>query len=775
MTDLPLQPIAEVIWDDKYRLKSEGAPPEATIADTHNRVVEAVYKYDTNLAARGLAKAALNSTCLLPAGRITAGAGTGKHVTLINCYVINVIADSMRDENGFPGIMNSLQNCALTMQMGGGTGQDFTPLRPRGANVKKIGAESSGPIAFMNMWNEMCLTIMSAGFRRGAMMATLRIDHPDIWNPNHLERGPENQLLYPSFISAKQEKGKLTNFNMSILVTDAFMQAVADDAMWEFGHRVRPANNSHLRVKQVNGEDWFVYREIKARELWDIILKSTYEFAEPGVIFIDRINQWNNLWYCEDIQCTNPCGEQPLPPYGQCCLGHVNLAAMVDDPFTSRAQINYVRLATTVKIGVRFLDNVLDVTHYPLPEQEKEAKSKRRIGLGITGLGNMLQMLGIRYGTAKAIVTTAKVMEAFRDNAYHASIELAKERGPFPLFDAEKFLKGKFIKKLPKALQKEIKLHGIRNGVLMSIAPVGTGSLFIDNVSGGGEPTFGWEYYRKVLQPNGTYKEYKIEDHGWRVYKHVNKLDVEAKDHKMPDYMVTALELDVASHVQMQAICQKYIDASISKTINCPADMTFEDFKEVYKLAWDTGCKGCTTYRPSGVRGAVLSMESQEKKKIVVDTTAPARESVLEGKTYKLKWPNVDHAHYVTINDHQGRPFEIFINSKDVEHDEYLKALTRMMSAVFRNVPGDLSFVHEELMQIHSPKGGAFINGEYVPGFIAYLGRVIADHVSPRKRKEDISVQLKENGALCPKCSRYTLIKKEGCSSCPNCGFEKCG
>lgn len=776
MNDLPLQPIAQQIWDDKYRLKRpDGTSDEANIADTNARVVRGVYAKDDNKAQRNLAEAAMNGRCFLPAGRISAGAGTGKNVTLINCYVINTIGDSMRDEDGKPGIMSSLANSAYTMQMGGGTGQDFSPLRPRGALVKKLGAESSGPISFMDMWHAMCGTIMSAGFRRGAMMATLRIDHPDIWNPKHFERDHDGRLIYPSFISAKQEKGRLTNFNLSILVTNEFMKALEADDIWDLGHEVPPAKGDHVGVRLRDDKHWYVYRQIKARDLWDIILKSTYEYAEPGVIFIDRINAMNNLWYCETISCTNPCGEQPLPPYGQCDLGHVNLEAMVDEPFTPKASINWDRLETTVRIGVRFLDNVLDVTNYPLEEQKQEALSKRRIGLGITGLGNMLQMLGLRYGSPEAIKRTDAVMAAFRDFAYRASIQLAKERGPFPLFKAKDFMLSMFVKELPNDIREDIKQFGIRNGVLTSIAPVGTGSLWIDNVSGGLEPTFGWEYFRKVLQPNGTYKEYKVEDHGWRVYKNVRVLPDDAKPENLPDYMVTALELSVEDHVKMQAVCQRYIDASISKTNNCPADMTFEDFKKVYQLAWDTGCKGCTTYRPSGVRGAVLSMESQEKKPVKQETTtAPSREYALEGKTYKVKWPAVDHAHYVTINNYDNKPYEIFINSKDVEHEEYLKALTRMISAVYRNVKGDVSFVHEELMQIHSANGGAWVDGEYVPSFVAYLGRVIGDHVKPSERKAEDNKE-KANGALCPKCHRYTLLKMQGCSSCPECGYEKCG
>ena len=649
---LPPQEIETIVWNEKYR--NEG---EETIQDTHKRVCKGVYKNDMKGPHFIKALEAMKNLEWCPAGRIHAGAGTGKKVTLINCYVSPTIEDSMVTESDEPntmGIMQSLEVASLTQQMGGGIGMDFSTLRPKGALVSQRLVASSGPVTFMDMWNAMCGTVMAAGNRRGAMMATLACDHPDI-----LE-----------FIDAKHTPGRLTNFNVSVLVSDKFMRAVREDTEWLLGFNKPRLDGKHVgEVTQENGEIWYIYHKLPARELWEKITRSTYDYAEPGVIFIDRINKWNNLWYCEGINCTNPCGEQCLPPNGACNLGAINLAVMVEDPFTEDARPKTGRIGEVAEIAMRFLDNVLDETYYPTPEQQLESVNKRRTGLGITGLGNMLQQLGIRYGSEKAIQVTRLVMGEIRDRAYLASISLAKERGSFPLFKRDNFIQGNFIKTLPKVIREDIYSHGIRNGVLLTIAPTGTTSIYYGNVSSGLEPTFAWRYKRKMRQADGSFKEFEqVEDYGYRLYKEIiygEKRPGDDQDiiKEMPDYMVATHDLTVRDHLVMQAVCQEYVDASISKTINCPKEITFKDFMTVYIDAYAIGLKGCTTYRPSEisekVRGSILSVaETKDQTQLLPITKRPAE---LSGRTYKVKWLPSGHAYYITINDYvdENRNIEI--------------------------------------------------------------------------------------------------------------------
>ncbi|MBL6928577.1 MAG: adenosylcobalamin-dependent ribonucleoside-diphosphate reductase [Rhodospirillales bacterium] len=780
--------ISQQIWDMKYRLKGpDGQPVDKNIADSWRRVARslAAVEDDPDQWEQNFFEA-LEDFKFLPAGRILSGAESKRNVTLFNCFVMGTVPDDMG------GIFDSLKEAALTMQQGGGIGYDFSTLRPKGAAVKGVGADASGPLSFMDVWDAMCRTIMSAGSRRGAMMAVMRCDHPDI----------------EAFIEAKRDAGRLRMFNLSVLVTDAFMRAVKEDAAWELTF------------------DGATYRSLPARELWDKIMRGTYAYAEPGVIFIDRINRLNNLNYCETITATNPCGEQPLPPYGACLLGSVNLARLVDAPFTEAAEIDAGAIEKLVTVAVRAMDNVIDVSNFPLPEQAHEARSKRRIGLGITGLADALIMCGARYGSARAVELTEHWMRAIQRSAYLASSELAAEKGAFPLFDAEKFLAGETVRGLDADVRSAIADNGIRNALLTSVAPTGTISLFADNVSSGLEPVFSFKYTRNVLGPDGVRREEQVSDYAFTLYKRMF-----GENAALTDAFVDAQQLSPRDHLVMQAAVQKYIDSSISKTINCPESISFEDFKDIYVQAYDLGCKGCTTYRPNDVTGAVLVAKPNAKKQPAKKQTelpleAPIakakpkdlgdsgrvaqlykpldREEALDGKTYKVNWPESDHAIYITLNDilddsGRIRPFEVFINSKNMEHYAWTVALTRMISAVFRR-GGDISFVVEELKAVFDPRGGQWMGGRYVPSLLAAIGEVIERHLkeigflaAPGEQiggteavsqPKVVSMGGPEESAgsantsmfrQCPKCAQLSLMRQEGCDTCTSCGYSKCG
>ena len=1141
-------PISTQIWDMKYRLKApDGTPVDKSVDDTWRRIARALAEPEAP-EHRALWEQrfheALDGFKFLPAGRIVAGAGTGRDVTLFNCFVMGTIPDDMS------GIFDNLREAALTMQKGGGIGYDFSTLRPKGAPVKGVGADASGPLPFMDVWDAMCRTIMSAGHRRGAMMATMRCDHPDI----------------EAFIAAKQDPGRLRMFNMSVLVTDAFIEAVKTDGTWDLVF------------------DGSVYRTMAARALWDSIMRATYAYAEPGVIFIDRINQRNNLHYCETIAATNPCmtadswvmtdtgprqvasligtrfnavvdgaawpsgeqgffstgrkpvlrlsteaghelrltadhpvqvavrvtrhvretewrkagelrpgdrvvlhdhrtlpawagtygagegylmgllvgdgtlksdkailsawpgamvvcgsverpgvlavmdraleaasrlphrsdfkgwaevagrgerrlssaaiksiaeslgmgagaktitpmvettssafyggflralfdadgsvqgtqtkgvsvrlaqsdagmlravqrmlarlgiasklyqdrrpagpralpdgkggmaeyecradhelviagenlatfakrvgfedtdkaarlrttlagyrrqlnkehfvaivaaiepdgeaevfdvqvpginafdanglyvhncGEQPLPPYGACLLGSINLAMLVTEPFTADAAVDMEALDRLVATAVRMMDNVVDTSRFPLEQQAHEARAKRRIGLGVTGLADALIMCRARYGSAAAVELTRTWMRRIQRAAYLASAELAAEKGAFPLFDADKYLAGASVSELDADVREKIREHGIRNALLTSVAPTGTISLFADNVSSGLEPVFSFTYTRKVLMPDGSRKEETVSDYAYRLY--VRQFGENAV---LPDYFVTAQTLTPDDHVRMQAAVQHYVDSSISKTINCPEDISFEDFKGVYLQAYELGCKGCTTYRPNDVTGSVLQVAEKpdsDEPQLPLDDPKPRhadeyeaggvvymtrpldRPEALPGKTYKIKWADSDHAMYITLNDvvqdGRRRPFEIFINSKNMEHYAWTLGLTRMISAVFRR-GGDVSFVVEELKAVFDPRGGQWMKGHYVPSLLAAIGEVIEQHLidigfikkeqdfNPNAERLKLAVGDNEerlNMRSCPKCSAPSLIRQEGCDTCISCGYSKCG
>ncbi|MGB3720064.1 MAG: adenosylcobalamin-dependent ribonucleoside-diphosphate reductase [Hyphomicrobiaceae bacterium] len=790
-----ISPISEHIWQYKYRLKSaDGAPVDRTLDDTWRRVARTAASVE-----KGGKKArerweqryheAMASFEFLPAGRIIAGAGSGRQVTLFNCFVMGRIEDDLAS------IFDNVKEAALTMQQGGGIGHDFSTLRPKGALVKSIGADASGPVSFMDVWDAMCRTIMSAGARRGAMMGTLRCDHPDI----------------EEFVAAKSDPTRLRNFNLSVLVTDGFIRAVREDRPWDLVF------------------DGRVYRTVRARDLWEKIMRATYEYAEPGVIFIDRINDENNLAYCEQIHATNPCGEQPLPPYGACLLGSINLARLINRPFEPGADLDVGRLEERVRIAVRLLDAIIDASNYPLEAQRKEAMAKRRIGLGITGLADALIFVGARYGSPRALSLAETWMAHVQRAAYLASAELAAEKGAFPLYDADKFLARPGVARLGTEVRQSIATHGIRNGCLTSIAPTGTISLLAGNVSSGVEPVFDFRYKRRVLERDGTHREIMVEDYAYALFRARFGEDV-----PLPDSFVTTAELPPSAHLEMQAALQRHVDSSISKTINCPPSISFEEFQNVYLDAYDLGLKGCTTFRPNPVTGAVLSsrtMSEQEASKQAASKSSVARaaqrqlvtrpsddgvvymskplerEPVLAGYTYKLKWPGSDHAIYITINDieHDGRrrPFEIFINTRNLEHYAWTVALTRMISAVFRR-GGDVSFVVDELKAVFDPQGGQWMGGRYVPSLLAAIGSVIETHmirIGFLQRGENAQplLELKQAGAeveafrsgssgsggvsfgagsrirTCPRCNSMAFVREEGCWVCRDCGYSRCG
>ena len=749
--------ISHQIWDMKYRHKApDGTPVDKAVEDTWRRVAKALAQVEKQPELwESRFYEALADFKLLPAGRIVSGAGTDRRVTLFNCFVMGDIPDDMA------GIFEHLKEAALTMQQGGGIGYDFSTLRPKGAPVKGVGADASGPLSFMDVWDAMCRTIMSAGSRRGAMMATMRCDHPDI----------------EAFIDAKREPGRLRMFNLSVLVTDAFMEAVRQDRVWDLVF------------------DGVVHRSLPAPALWNHIMRATYAYAEPGVIFIDRVNRLNNLHYCETIHATNPCGEQPLPPYGVCLLGSINLARLVDEPFTPAARLDPERLGALTRLAVRLLDNVIDVSRFPLPRHRQEAQAKRRIGLGVTGLADSLILCGVRNGIPEAVRQSGQWMAALRREAYLASAALAAEKGPFPLYDREAYLAGATVATLDDEVREAIAAHGIRNALLTSIAPTGTISLLADNVSSGLEPVFSFSYRRAILQPDGSRREEEVSDYAHRLFRQLR-----GEHTPLPAAFVDAQSLTPADHLVMQATVQKYIDSSISKTINVPESIGFEDFRHVYEQAYDLGCKGCTTYRPNEITGAVLSVAEESKSAVPFKPVDKAdhlsqpldRPEALPGATYKVRWPDSDHAMYITVNDiienGRRRPFEVFINSKNMEHYAWTVALTRMISAVFRR-GGDVSFVVEELKAVFDPRGGQWMGGKYVPSLLAAIGEVIERHLMevgflPSAGHDGAAVSGGAGAAVsgggpgrlrhCPKCGQPALLRLEGCDTCTACGYSKC-
>lgn len=588
--------ISQHIWESRYRYRPASGPGDLGPEDTWQRVARAAAMVEQDDQQRWTQRFGrlLDGFRFLPGGRILAGAGTDLDVTLFNCFVMGTIEDSME------GIFDALKEGALTMQHGGGVGYDFSTLRPAGSPAWRVGGLASGPVSFMRIWDSMCQTLLSTAARRGAMMGTLRCDHPDI----------------ESFIDAKRQPGELTNFNLSVLVSDAFMQAVESGAGWPLVFPVDGlGGRDRCSAEPWGDREWpgyrgkvpcAVLREVPARDLWDRIMRANYETAEPGVLFIDRINAENNLGHRETISATNPCGEIPLPPYGACNLGSLNLTRFVNEPFTAQARLDRAALGDAASTAVRLMDNVIDLSRFPLQPQADQARGSRRIGLGITGLADALIMLGLHYASEAARAEASEAMRTVCHAAYRASIDLAKEKDCYPFFDREACLCRPFIQRLPDDIRAGIREHGLRNSHLTAIAPTGTISLLANNVSSGIEPVFDFEYRRRVRGSDGAHPWYDLRDDALQRWRE------RFGDRALPECFVAARDLQPDDHLAMQAALQPFVDNAISKTINVPEDYDFSAFRDIYTRAFALGLKGCTTFRPNRVTGTVLEATASE-------------------------------------------------------------------------------------------------------------------------------------------------------------------
>ncbi len=730
LANLPAQDISAEVLIEKYA-KGDERSAEAINQRVARALAQAELPAQRALWDERFAQALRHG--FVPAGRIQSAAGTALSATLINCFVQPVGDSIAHADDGHPGIYIALTEAAETMRRGGGVGYDFSRIRPRGAWVGSTQSSASGPVSYMRVFDRSCETVESAGARRGAQMGVLRCDHPDI----------------EEFIHAK-DSGDLKNFNLSVGVTDAFMEAVQADTEIELVHRAEPGVAQKAAGAYLHDGLW-VYRKLKARELWDQVMRSTYDHAEPGVLFLDHINADNNLAYCETIASTNPCAEQPLPPYGCCCLGSINLTRFITDPFEPNARFDEEGFAKVAKVAVRMLDNVLDVTVWPLPQQQEEARNKRRVGLGFTGLGDALIMLNLRYDTPAARSMARRISELMRDAAYDASVDLAQERGAFPLFNADLYLSsGTFASRLPQRLRERIRAHGLRNSHLLSIAPTGTISLaFADNASNGIEPAFSWSYTRKKRMPDGGFKEYAVEDHAWRLYRHLKGAST-----PLTPAFVTALEMSALDHEAMVAAVAPCIDTAISKTVNVPVDYPYADFQNLYMQAWQSGLKGLATYRPNAVLGSVLSTTptasatvmklNDANQRLALDRLPapvlsslrwPGRPELPAGNsawTFMLRHPFGEFALFVGELATEGsgpQPFEVWVNG--AEQPRGLGALAKTLSMDLRaNDPAWLQLKLDVLATVAEERAFEMPfppNGErrLFPGVVAATAAVI--------------------------------------------------
>ncbi|KDP85897.1 ribonucleoside-diphosphate reductase [Cupriavidus sp. SK-3] len=683
-TTLPPQDISTEVLLEKY---AKGT--EATAADVRLRVARALAEAEPESQREQWAERFLwaQEQGFVPAGRINSAAGTRIEATLINCFVQPVGDSVSQPAGGKPSIYTAVAQAAETMRRGGGVGYDFSAIRPAGALVRGTHSRASGPVSFMKVFDASCATVESAGSRRGAQMGVLRCDHPDI----------------EAFIHAK-DRGDLTNFNISIGVSDEFMRAVEAGGEVELVHEAEPAAQAIAGGAYRRDDGQWVYRRVPARQLWDQVMQATYDHAEPGILFLSHINDDNNLYYCERIEATNPCAEQPLPSYGCCDLGSIDLTRFVRQPFGADSRFDFEGFAEVVRLAVRMLDNVLDVTYWPLPEQQAEAHAKRRIGLGFLGLGSALVMLGIRYDSEPGRELAARIAQAMRDTAYLASAGLAREKGAFPLFKAKEYLASGFAQRLPQAVRKAIGRDGIRNSHLLSIAPTGTITLaFADNASNGIEPAFSWTYNRKKRMADDSYKVVEVADHAWRLYRHLG-----GDMAQLPDSFVTALQMSALDHMKMLEAVQPFIDTSISKTVNVPEDYPYEAFRNLYLEAWRAGLKGLATYRPNSVLGAVLSVTPPPAVPAAVATTDdPLRRPFesrpvgdLEGVTSKVEYMTYEghKTVYLTVNFMRvaglldgkpvavERPVEFFMPAgQRNDGQQWITSTMRLLSMVARS------------------------------------------------------------------------------------------
>jgi len=752
-TNIFKQNISKEIWAMKYRHKNES--PE----ETYKRVADALF--DTEEDKDAAFKFLSEHKCSF-AGRIMYGVGTSRsRITFSNCYVLPILQDSME------GILETAKQAALTMKAGGGVGYNFSVLRPSGATITTSQEKSSGVVSFMKIFDTTCSTIIAGGNRRGAQMAIV-----DVWHPE-VER----------VIEAKRD-GSLSNFNISIGIYDNFMRAVKNDGDWDL---IFPdyESDKELYSKQWNGNirKWViiggkikVYKTLKARELYNKIIKSNYEYAEPGVVFIDTVNKNNNLHYAEFINCTNPCGEQPLAPYGSCNLGSINLANFVVNPFKADAYFDFDTdgLNELVRLLVYGLDKVLDINYYPLKEQAEEVMLKRQIGIGVTGLGDMLAMLKLPYSSSEGRSFAGSIMRMIANKAYYYSALLAKEKGSFELFDKDKFLKSEFVNKLDDYVKDAISEYGIRNSRLLSIAPTGTISLVMNNVSSGIEPIFSLEYNRKVRQPDGAEKTEKVMD-----YAYLKFIEMFGGNEPIPEYFETAMDIPVDAHLEMQAALQKWVDTSISKTINIPADYNYNDFEKVYWKAWELGLKGCTTYRPNNVLGSVLSTlpEGTEKQ-----TTSVLVEKELldieDAKRHRVAWKNGTKVYVNVSVDENGTPLEIFAKlPKKAGYDSN----NNYDHALYLDRQSDWEFIcrlQSKLLRLGYPVGEIIDDADKsaftMHSLPALMKRVLSQYVNLTEEEKTI-IKEQKTGAECPECKEPTLVVEQGCNKCLSCGYSKCG